>query len=77
MIIAQLTQANAALAAKVPELEAPVQQPMPSEEAPDAAQEAATDAPGPRPGGGGTGPQNGSEEIRRRSWWREFFGFGE
>ena len=75
VIISQLTQATSNLTDRLRELEAPVQQPMPSEEAPDAAQEAATDAPGPPPGAGGTGPQNGSEESRRRSWWREFFGF--
>jgi hypothetical protein len=76
VIISQLTQATSNLTDRLRELEPPVQQPMRSEEAPDAAQEAATDVPGPRrPGAGGTGPQNGSEEIRRRSWWREFFGF--
>ena len=75
VIISQLTQATSNLTDRLRELEAPAQQPMPSEEAPDAAQEAATDEPGPPTGAGVTGPQNGSEEIRRRSWWREFFGF--
>jgi hypothetical protein len=66
-IIAQLTQANAALAARVPELEAPQShadeaeraEPRSNTEGPHVAQE--------RP--------FTNEEPRRRSWWREFFGF--
>ncbi len=63
-IIAQLTQANAALAARVPELEAPQEQtgaPEKVEEAPDKA-EPRSDAPDPQVG------------ARRRSWWRRVFG---
>ena len=65
-IIAQLTQANAFLARRVPELE-------PARDAREAHQ-AAAEAPGgvveDREGEGG--PQNGSQ---RRSWWRTWFGF--
>jgi hypothetical protein len=62
-IIAQLTQANAALAARVPELEAPQEQTGPSEtveEAPDRAK--------PESAAGGT------REGARRPWWRRVFG---
>ena len=65
-IIAQLTQANAFLARRVPELE-------PARDAREAHQ-AAAEAPGGvecREGEGG--PQNGAES--RPSWWRRFFGF--
>jgi len=70
MIIAQLTQANAALAQRVPELEAPAS-PEPSGafegvfEEPERAE--------PQSATGGT--QEGAEQPRRWSWWREFFGF--
>ncbi|MBA2712474.1 MAG: type II toxin-antitoxin system VapC family toxin [Rubrobacteraceae bacterium] len=63
-IIAQLTQANASLAARVPELEAPREQPGDSEtveEEPERSQ-LRSDAPG---------PQTGTE---RRPWWRRVFG---
>ena len=62
-IIAQLTQANAALAARVPELEAPQEQP----EGPMAADEQQgrgeprSDAPGP-------------QEAAQRPWWRRVLG---
>jgi hypothetical protein len=59
VIISQLTQANAALASRVPELEA-------AESREDAAAEAT-----PAPGQGTTGAQNGSERV---SWWRRWFG---
>ncbi len=61
-IIMQLTQANASLAARLPELAAP-----PTEETPEETQE-----PRHVPGGveDGEGPQDGSE----RSWWRRIFG---
>jgi hypothetical protein len=65
MIIAQLSQANASLADRVPELEAPW-----TGEGAD--QGSATGAPGSRASVDDGAPQNGSE---RRSWWREFFGF--
>jgi hypothetical protein len=80
-IIAQLTQANAALAAKVPELEAPRTQEPPvaperAGEEPDRAQ--------PRSGTGGR-PQEGADRppdtaewpVRGellRPWWRRVFG---
>jgi phage shock protein A len=61
-IIAQLTQANAALAARVPELEAAESYEDGSEEPAEAT---------PAPGQGTTGAQNGSERV---SWWRRWFG---
>jgi hypothetical protein len=64
VIISQLTQANAALAARVPELEA-------AESREEAAQEPAEATPAPAQGQGTTGPQNGSERV---SWWRRWFG---
>ena len=64
VIISQLTQANAALAARVPELEA-----AESHEKP--AQAPAEATPTPAPGQGTTGAQNGSERV---SWWRRWFG---
>jgi phage shock protein A len=59
-IIAQLTQANAALAARVPELEAA-----------ESHEEPAEATPTPAPGQGTTGAQNGSERV---SWWRRMLG---
>jgi hypothetical protein len=63
-IIAQLTQANAALAARVPELEA-----AESHEKP--AQAPAEATPTPAPGQGTTDAENGSERV---PWWRRMFG---
>ena len=57
-IIAQLTQANATLAGRVPELEAPSESPTESAEASTSAESAG-------------GSQEGTE---RRSWWRRVFG---
>jgi excisionase family DNA binding protein len=65
MIIAQLSQANASLADRVPELET-------SRAGEGADRESATGAPGSRTPVDDGAPQSGSE---RRSWWREFFGF--
>jgi len=64
VIISQLTQANAALANRVPELEAP----RTSE---DAAQDLATDQAGHQGQPVGASAQNGSEQ---RPWWRRMFG---
>ena len=65
VIISQLTQANAALAARVPELEA-------AESYEDGSEEPAEATPTPAaPGQGTTGAQNGSERV---SWWRRWFG---
>ena len=73
MIIAQLTQANAALAAKVPELEAPQEQrgaPESVVQEPERAE--------PRSGSGA--PQTARERpfteepTEQRSWWRRVFG---
>jgi hypothetical protein len=68
MIIAQLTQANAALAAKVPELEAPGS-PEPRE-APETVVEASEgeEKAGPR------SSTRGAQEGAQRSWWRRVFG---
>ncbi len=64
-IIAQLTQANASLARRVPELEAP-REPRDGREAAFGEPERAE----PRPAA--EGPQNGSE--RRSPWWRRWLG---
>jgi len=62
-IIAQLTQANAALAARVPELEPPREQPEASETAEEqqGRGEPHPDAPG-------------AQEGTQRPWWRRVFG---
>ncbi len=65
-IIAQLTQANATLAARIPELEAPAS-PEP-QESPESTSEA-SDTPTPR--STTEGPQ---EPTSRRPWWRRMFG---
>jgi hypothetical protein len=70
MIIAQLSQANASLAARVPELEA-LQAGAP-QAGEGADQGSATGTPGSRTPVDDGAPQSRSE---RRSWWREFFGF--
>ena len=61
-IIAQLTQANAALAARVPELEAPQEQTGPPETIEEAADRAE-----PQSAAGG------AQEGARRPWWRRMF----
>ncbi len=63
-IIAQLTQANAALARRVPELEGPRE----PRDAPEMAAET-SEGSEPRPATGG-----GQEGAERRSWWRRWFG---
>ena len=63
-IIAQLTQANAALASRVPELEAPRGQ----AEAPETVEEGPERAE-PRSAAGGA-----QEGAQRRPWWRRVFG---
>src|SRR5215210_5176078 len=60
-IIAQLTQANATLAARIPELEAPSQ--------PRESPESASENPGATPP-----PQEQEEPSSRPSWWRRWFG---
>jgi hypothetical protein len=70
MIIAQLTQANASLADRVPELDAPA--PQRSEDAPEGVKpRSATEGPYAAQ----ERPSTEEEPPRRRSW-REFFGFG-
>jgi hypothetical protein len=68
-IIAQLSQANAALASRVPEIEAP-QEPPEVRESPETVSE------GPGKGDdvrlGGPEPHH---PVERPSWWRRFFGF--
>jgi hypothetical protein len=67
LIIGQLTQANAALAARVPELEAP-------QTSEDGTQEPVEDAGrAKRAGAGATAPQNASERV---PWWRRVLGEG-
>jgi hypothetical protein len=63
-IIAQLTQANAALAARVPELEA-------SREPTEAAETVEEEPEGAEPRSDAPGPQMGAQ---RRPWWRRVFG---
>ncbi|MDP9439276.1 MAG: hypothetical protein M3P49_11100 [Actinomycetota bacterium] len=65
-IIAQLTQANAALASRLPELEAPRERP----EAPEKV-EGGPEKAKPRSAAGGT--QGGQDQ---RPWWRRFLGPG-
>ncbi len=66
-IIAQLSQANAALARRVPEIEARVTD---ATEATGGASESGEGAPY------GTSPQEAQDSLQRRSsWWRKFFGF--
>jgi hypothetical protein len=66
-IIAQLTQANAALAARVPELEGP-------QEASEAAETAEEEPQRTAPRPDATGTQEGVQEPQRRRWWRRWFG---
>ncbi len=72
MIIAQLTQANAALAAKVPELEAPQEPPS---EPPESSETVAEMPMGPEPS---EAPEEAQEAAQPRgtprSWWRRVFG---
>ena len=72
MIIAQLTQANAALAAKVPELEAPQEPPS---EPPESSETVAEMPMGPEPSEAREEAQ-GAAQLRgtTRSWWRRMFG---
>jgi hypothetical protein len=67
-IIAQLTQANAALAARVPELEAPSEEPGAPETASDKGEPEGAGAAEPRPVTGV------AQEDARRPWWRRVFG---
>jgi predicted DNA-binding protein YlxM (UPF0122 family) len=66
-IVAGLTQANAQLAARVPELEAPqeaAEAPEPAEDEPERAE--------PRPDR--VAAQEGIGKASERSWWRRMFG---
>jgi excisionase family DNA binding protein len=63
-IIAQLTQANAALAARVPELEA-------AQEPSETSQDAAEAGVGANLSNADPGSQEG---VQRRPWWRRVFG---
>jgi excisionase family DNA binding protein len=68
-IIAQLTQANAALAARVPELEASQEASQEPPEAPEAAEE--------HPKGAEQQPPSSTGEAQskeQRPWWRRMFG---
>jgi len=62
-IIAQLTQANAALAARVPELEAPQKSPEAAETVEDEPERT-----------GFRSSMGGAEEGTQRPWWRRVFG---
>lgn len=63
-IIAQLTQANAALASRMPELEAPQERPG----APETVEEEPERAE-PR-----TAAEGAPEDVQGRSWWRRVWG---
>jgi DNA-binding transcriptional MerR regulator len=63
-IIAQLTQANAALVARVPELEAP----------PEPREAPMTPTEEPERGEEHRGGTEGLEEVSERPWWRRMFG---
>jgi hypothetical protein len=63
-IIAQLTQANATLAARIPELEAPTEPREPPESAGEP-----SDTAEPR-----STTEEQQEPTLRRSWWRRMFG---
>jgi len=71
-IVAGLTQTNNQLATRLRELEAPERPQRPYEEQPEVAE--------PRSNTEGTHAAQerplADEEPPRRSWWREFFGFG-
>ncbi len=72
MIIAQLTQANAALAAKVPELEAPQEPPS---EPPESSETVAEMPMGPEPSEAREEAQDAAQpQGTPRSWWRRMFG---
>lgn len=66
-IVAGLTQANAHLAARVPELEAPRSTP----ERPEAGQEAPQE---PASGPGGVRPPASPQTATSRPWWRRIIG---
>ena len=66
VIISQLTQANASLASRVPELEA-------AESHDDAAEEPAEATHTPAPGQGTT-PHTDEPRSSRQPWWRRVFG---
>jgi hypothetical protein len=79
MIIAQLTQANASLAAKVPELEAPHEQAPERRGGPKTVVEEPPKRAEPRSGTAGPmaeAPERSftEEEPEPRSWWRRVFG---
>lgn len=71
----------AGLVQRIPELEsgaAPIQHQEAHESREEAAESAAEGVPSTNTPVGATGAKTSSEEQpRRRSWWREFFGFGE
>jgi hypothetical protein len=75
-VIAQLSAATAEQARTIQQLEAPEQpwSPQASAEASPSAGEMRVEPTPSEPSGG---PQDSPGEIRRRSWWREFFGIGQ
>jgi len=66
----------AGLVQRIPELEAPREQ-EPAQEPPGAAETAGEVPERSEPRSAAGGAPEGAERPRRRSWWREFFGFGE
>jgi len=69
-IIAQLTQTNTQLSARVLELDAPTDRPAASEPSEEPPQDATNVSPGPAPRPGAAETQNGSERV---GWWRRIF----
>ena len=69
-IIAQLTQTNTQLSARVLELDAPAPSAASSEPSETASEAAANGSPGPAPPAGGAEAQTGAQ----RPWWRRLFG---
>ncbi len=77
VIISQLTQANAALAQRVPELEAPAQEPVSSEGRENAAGGPSPDGVGvvgAAPGDRDRESQQDVSEGVREPWWRRWLG---
>ncbi len=76
-IVAGLTQTNNQLATRLRELEAPQEPPGGSVSVVEGPERAEPRSGGEGAHGAAERPFTEEEEPRRRSWWREFFGFGE
>jgi hypothetical protein len=74
-IVAGLTQTNNQLASRLRELEAPAVQTAPQEPL-GGPQSVVKEQESAEPRSATGGAQEDAAHPRRRSWWREFFGFG-